>query len=137
MRWFHLGLGVLLFVIFCITGKMMRIDFPDKDLISPDLRVLIRSRHIYILFNSLIWLLLGTYYRPNPRQISLAMQRAGSLLLFMSAGLLLYGWWVESYQLAHFSDISRWGIYLSLAGVGFHLVGGILNERPASDQLSR
>lgn len=129
MKWFHLAVGVLLFAAFCVTGKMMRLDFPDKELISPDLRLLMRSRHIYILFNSLIWMALGVYFRANPRVLQRAMQYFGSIMLAISAGFLIYGWYVESYQLAHFSDLSREGIYLSLAGVGFHLIGGIGAER--------
>jgi hypothetical protein len=109
---------------------MMRADFPDKDLISPELRILMRSRHIYILFNSLIWLVLGTYYRPDRRSLNLALQRAGTLLLLISSACLLYGWYTESYVFAHYTDISRWGIYLSLAGVGSHVVGGLARSYP-------
>jgi hypothetical protein len=123
MRWVYIGIGLLLFVAFCVTGKMMRLDFPDKSAIPPDLRILMRSRHIYILFNSLIWLMLGAYYREHSNVLQRVLQYFGTILLAASAGLLIYGWWVESYQLAHFSDWSREGIYLSLAGVGFHLLG--------------
>ena len=125
MKWFHLAVGILLFVAFCITGRMMRLDFPDKDLMSPDLRILMRSRHIYILFNSLIWLVLGVYFRPNERVVQRALQYTGSIFLGISAGFLVYGWYVESYLVGQFSDLSREGIYLSLAGVGLHLIGGI------------
>jgi hypothetical protein len=125
MKWFHLAIGVVLFVAFCVTGRMMRVDFPDKDLMPQDLRILVRSRHIYILFNSLIWLILGVYFRPNPRVVQKALQYAGSMFLFIAAGFLVYGWYTESYQLQHFSDISREGVYLSLAAVGFHLIGGL------------
>jgi hypothetical protein len=129
MKWFHLGIGVVLFVVFCITGRMMRLDFPDKDLISPDLRLLMRSRHIYILFNSLIWLLLGAYFRPNARVVQRALQYTGSIFLLIAAGFLVYGWYIETYQLAHFSDLSREGIYLSVTGAGFHVIGGLGSDR--------
>jgi hypothetical protein len=125
MKWFHLTIGLLLFTAFCITGRMMRLDFPDKDLIPPDLRLLMRSRHIYILFNSLIWLSVGVYLHISPQIWRRALQYSGSLLLLLSAGFLLWGWYVESYQLQHFSNVSREGIYLSLAGVGLHLISGI------------
>ena len=125
MKWFHLVVGLLLFVAFCVTGRMMRLDFPDKDVISPELRILMRSRHIYILFNSLIWMTLGVYLQVRPQILRRALQYVGSIFLLISAGFLLWGWYVESYQLQHFSDVSREGIYLSLAGVGFHLIGAI------------
>ena len=128
MKWFHLAVGIVLFVAFCVTGRMMRLDFPDKDAIPADLRLLMRSRHIYILFNSLIWLVLGIYLRLSPRIWQRVFQVIGSLLLFLSAAYLIWGWYLESYELTHFSDVSRMGIYLSLAGVGFHLIDGIGRE---------
>ncbi|MBV9242392.1 MAG: hypothetical protein JO314_10325 [Acidobacteria bacterium] len=125
MKWFHLAIGLLLFVAFCVTGRMMRVDFPDKEIIPQDLRLLMRSRHIYILFNSLIWLMLGVYFRLSTRKWQIALQGMGSLLLLLAAAHLVWGWYLETYEIAHFSDVSRWGIYLSLGGVGFHLIGGL------------
>ena len=104
---------------------MMRLDFPDKDLMPQDLRILVRSRHIYILFNSLIWLVLGVYFRFSSRMWQRLIQMIGSVTLLLAAAHLLWGWYLESYEIGHFTDVSRWGIYLSLAGVGFHLIGGI------------
>src|SRR5258708_21131167 len=68
----HLIIGLSLFVIFLITGKYMRVDFPDKEIIPQDLRLLMRSRHIYILFSALIHLALGVYLQIRP----LAWQKA-------------------------------------------------------------
>jgi hypothetical protein len=121
----HLIFGIALFIAFAVTGKFMRVDFPDKDLIPQDLRLLMRSRHIYILFSSLIHLMLGVYIQMESDKRLRSLQYAGSFILAVSSGLLLWGWWVETYQLQHFSDISRQGIYASLAGVGLHLIAGL------------
>ncbi len=125
MKRAHLVFGVLLFVAFAITGKLMRVDFPDKDAIPQDLRLLMRSRHIYILFSSFIHLMLGVYLGVESGARIRSLQHAGSFILFVSSGLLVWAWWVETYQLQHFSDISRQGIYASLAGVGLHLIAGL------------
>ena len=130
MKWFHLIFGLALFAVFAITGKYMRVDFPDKDIIPQDLRLLMRSRHIYILFNSLIHLGLGVYIALRPRLLQKLLQLSGSAVLTISSIVLIWAWYVETYQLAHFSDLSRWGIYTSLAGVGLHLVGGLSVARP-------
>lgn len=61
MSRFHLVFGILVFIAFAMTGGYMRADFPDKDIIPQELRLLMRSRHIYILFSSLIHLSLGVY----------------------------------------------------------------------------
>lgn len=125
MSWAHLIFGLLLFIAFAVTGKFMRVDFPDKEAIPQDLRLLMRSRHIYILFSSLIHLVLGAYLRMNNDLRIKLLQGFGSLLLFVSSTLLLWSWWAETYQYQHFSEISRQGIYTSLAGVGLHLIAGL------------
>lgn len=125
MRLFHLIFGLLLFVAFTVTGRLMRIDFPDKGEIDQMLRILMRSRHIYILFNSLLHIALGIYLTIRPAVWQKSLQYLGSASLTVSSFLLLWGWWAETYQYQHFSDISRWGIYTSLAGVIAHLIGGL------------
>lgn len=129
MKWFHLIFGLIIFAVFAVTGKYMRVDFPDKDIIPQDLRLLMRSRHIYILFSALIHLALGVYLVLRPRLWQKLLQAGGSTVLTISSVVLIWAWYVETYQLEHFSDISRWGIYTSLAGIGLHLIGGIGQNR--------
>jgi hypothetical protein len=123
-RYFHLVLGLLLFVVFAVTGRYMRVDFPDKDVIDQSLRLLMRSRHIYILFNALIHLALGVYMTLRPPLWQKVLQFLGSAALVSASVLLVWAWRVETYELQHFSDLSRDGIYLSLTGIGLHLIGG-------------
>jgi hypothetical protein len=128
MRWTHLVFGIIMFVVFVTTGKFMRIDFPDKDAIPLDLRLLMRSRHIYILFSALIHLSLGVYTQMRPETWRRILQYTGSLILIISSVLLVWAFITETYSLQHFSSISRYGIYASLAGVGLHLIGGISGQ---------
>ena len=122
MRWAHLIFGLILFVVFTQTGSFMRADFPDKDAIPQELRLLMRSRHIYILFSALIHIVLGTYYQPGAQTAAKVLQYSGSLLLTAASVLLVWAFVTETYSLQQFSDISRNGIYLSLAGVVLHLL---------------
>lgn len=103
----------------------MRVDFPDKDVISQELRVLMRSRHIYILLNALIHITLGIYLQIRPRLWQRLTQYGGSIALTASGVFLVLAWRTETYELQQFSDLSREGIYLSLAGVVLHLIGGL------------
>jgi hypothetical protein len=121
MSWIHLIFGLVMFVAFVTTGKFMRLDFPDKDAIPPELRLLMRSRHIYILFSALIHLVLGAYLRMSSDNRVKLLQYSGSALLIGSSVLLVWAFITETYSLQHFSNISREGIYFSLAGVGLHL----------------
>ena len=107
----------------------MRVDFPDKDMIPQELRLLMRSRHIYILFSALIHLALGIYLQIRPQLWRRVLQYGGSAVLIASSVVLVWAWYVETYQLQHFSDLSREGIYLSLTGVGLHVIGGLGQNR--------
>ena len=100
----------------------MRMDFPDKDLIPQEFRILMCSRHIYILFSSLIHILLGLYLQPQLEILRKRLQLLGSFLLILGSVLLVWAFVYETYALRHFSDISRYGIYLSLAGTISHLL---------------
>ena len=129
MKWVHLVFGLLLFFVFTTTGSYMRADFPDKEAIPQELRLLMRSRHIYILFSALIHLALGVYLQIRPEVGRKILQYVGSAVLFVSSLLLVWAFITETYSLQQFSDISRFGIYTSLAGVGLHLFGGIHRQR--------
>lgn len=110
----------------------MRADFPDKDAIPQEMRLLMRSRHIYILFSALIHLALGVYLQIRPQIWRKLLQFGGSGAIAISSAVLLWAWYAETNTFRHFSDISRFGIYLSLTGIGLHLIGGVgrNSERP-------
>ena len=117
----HLIFGLLVFVVFLITGKFMRVDFPDKEIIPQDFRLLMRSRHIYILLSGLIHILLGVYLELAPQSWRKILQVFGSAFLTLGSLLLIYAFFYETYSLNHFSDLSRYGLYATLAGTAFHL----------------
>jgi len=134
MAWFHLIFGFLLFVTFTITGRFMRIDFPEKEEMDQFLRVLMRSRHIYILLSALIHMALGVYAQIRPRAWRKILQFAGSVVLTTSSLLLVWAFVVESYEIHGFSAFSRYGLYAALAGVGLHVIGGLDLARLADDR---
>lgn len=74
----HLLFGIIVFVVFLITGRLMRADFPDKDVIPQDFRLLMRSRHIYILLSAFVHILLGLYLRLDQKQWRKRLQILGS-----------------------------------------------------------
>lgn len=123
MSYLHLFFGIIVFIIFLVTGKFMRVDFPDKELIPQDFRLLMRSRHIYILFSSFLHILLGVYWQMERQLRRKILQFFGSTLLIAGSGLLVWAFVYETYRTQHFSEASRWGIYLSLGGTMLHLIG--------------
>ncbi len=121
---FHLIFGILVFVVFLVTGKFMRVDFPDKEIIPQDLRLLMRSRHIYILLSSLIHIVLGIYLQIHAQIWRKVLQISGSALLILGSVLFVWAFVHETYATGHFSDISRFALYVTLAGTVLHLIGG-------------
>jgi drug/metabolite transporter (DMT)-like permease len=114
----------MLFVVFLTTGKFMRWDFPDKDIIPQDFRLLMRSRHIYILLSSLIHIILGVYLQIQTEIWQKILQIFGSVLLISGSVLFVWAFIYETYTARHFSDLSRFALYATLAGVLVHLLGG-------------
>jgi glucan phosphoethanolaminetransferase (alkaline phosphatase superfamily) len=102
----------------------MRWDFPDKDAIPQDFRILMRSRHIYILLSSLIHLALGVYLQIHGETWRKILQVFGSALLIAGSVLFVSAFVYETYTTQHFSDLSRFALYATLAGTIFHLFGG-------------
>ena len=124
LRYFHIVFGILLFVVFLITGQYMAADFPDKEAIPQDLRLLMRSRHIYILFSALIHVVLGVYLTMQKAAWRKAFQGTGSVILTLSSLLFIWAFVAETYTHQRFTDISRYSIYASLGGMILHLIGG-------------
>jgi magnesium-transporting ATPase (P-type) len=124
MNYAHLIFGIILFVVFLVTGKFMRWDFPDKEIIPQDLRLLMRSRHIYILLSSLIHIALGVYLQIHAMIWRKVLQIFGSLLLILGSVLFVWAFIYETYTTQHFSELSRFALYTTLAGVVVHLLGG-------------
>ncbi len=122
---FHLIFGILLFAAFLVTGQFMRRDFPDKSVIDQEFRILMRSRHIYILLASLSHVLLGVYFQTSAAALKRLVQYAGSVLLTAGGVLLLYAFVFETYSNHGYSQFSRNGLYIVLAGTIFHLIGGL------------
>lgn len=124
MSYAHLIFGIIVFVVFLVTGKFMRVDFPDKEIIPQDLRILMRSRHIYILLSAFAHILLGLYLQIRPHILQKSLQMLGSFLLFAGTIILICAFFYETYTTQHFSEASRFGLYTTLGGTILHLFGG-------------
>ena len=129
MSYLHLIFGIILFVVFLTTGKFMRWDFPDKEIIPPDLRILMRSRHIYILLSSLIHIILGVYLRMHAEVWRRILQIFASVLLIAGSVLFVWAFIYETYTTQHYSDLSRFALYVTLWGTIVHLLGGYKLEK--------
>ena len=124
MRRLHLLIGVLTLLAFLITGQFMRHHQPPTPQLDDALRLLLRSRHIYILASALVNLMLGLYLETKPGWRG-ATQTIGSCFTMLSPLFLILAFALEP---AHGFQPEMWrssaGLYLLFLGSMLHLISG-------------
>jgi hypothetical protein len=131
MKRFHLVFGVVVVIVFLITGQYM--EFQHVSEMDDGPRVLYRSRHIYLLLAGLVNLGLGLYVSYHPRGWRRTMQMIGSALIILAPPLLLAGFITEPDRGAARTMIAAFGIFAVALGMLFHLISS-LREKEAAHQ---
>ena len=125
MRRFHFILGWCTLAMFLLTGQLMRHHSPPLITMSDSVRLLYRSRHLYILAAGLLHLTLGLYWQPFEGWRRRA-QSGGSLLLAAAVPLLVAAFFTEpGQQLSRGTPWSHFGLYSLFGGTMLHALGGI------------
>jgi uncharacterized protein YjeT (DUF2065 family) len=129
MRRGHLIIGLFGVIAFLITGQIMKHHSPTMHLLTPEVRMMYVSRHIYLLGAALVNLVLGLYLKLHPPGWRRALQQMGSVIISLSAGSLLMAFLAEpALGLAGRSWRSYFGLIALFAGVMFHLVASLGSE---------
>ena len=125
MRRSHLWLGVVSVVVFVITGQFMRLHEPPMTALSDGVRLMFRSRHIYILASGLVNLMLGLYMQRHVAGWRAIVQTVGSGLVTASPVLLVAAFAVEPANgLQAEMPWSAGGLFALFGGCMLHLVCG-------------
>ncbi len=132
MKRFHLIFGLLLVIIFLLTGQYMDRVHQHLHFMPDGPRMLYRTRHIYILLSGLIHLGIGTYFRYRLATWSRTLQLLGSLLITTASLLFVYAFFYEPRLAGLQTPLSSKGMYVIVAGVLLHLIIGV-NVRAESD----
>ena len=132
MRRLHLAIGVAGLVAFVVTGQYMAIVLRGLAAMPDGPRLLYRSAHLYLMWSSLVNLVVGFYFvAAVERGVRLA-QMAASACLLVGPLLVVVGFFVESPA----NDFSRFytsvANYLALGGVLVHVATSRVSSR-ASD----
>jgi hypothetical protein len=130
VRTAHRIIGLAFIAVFLATGLYMRFSLPDAARGDFGVRMMFRSRHIYILFSALLNLMASAHYREGSTLRRRRVHVAGSVMLLAAPPLLTIAFTVEptSHGRSHL---------LTLLGVAFALTGTILHvvasrEKPAA-----
>jgi hypothetical protein len=129
MKRFHLVFGLSTFIVFLLTGQYM--DKIHNHLVGVEdgVRLLFRTRHIFILMASLIHIVLGLYYETRMGQWQRRIQTMGSLLLAIGTLLLVMAFMHEPRNRNMEAPYTHWGMYVILAGVIFHGLSGLKQKK--------
>jgi len=83
-------------------------------------RMLYRSRHIYLLLSGLLNLILGIYLVPQPHGWRRTIQIVGTILIVLSPGLLLAGFFSEPQRGPDQTRVAAFGIFSIALGTVLH-----------------
>ena len=122
MRRFHLILGLVVVIVFLLTGQYL--EYVHNRLLPDGMRMLYRSRHIYFLLAGLLNLSLGFYLTPRPGGWRRTLQMVGSMLIVLSPVFLLTGFFLEPGWGPEKTSIAPLGIFAIAIGTLLHLLSG-------------
>lgn len=120
LRTVHLLVGVLGLIAFFLSGQYMHHFLGHLKSMPDGPRLLYRSAHIYLLWASLLNLLLGSYLTPATQGPARHFQAAASAFLVAAPALIGFSFFAESNTQDLFRPFARYGIYLAVAGCIVH-----------------
>ncbi|MES1196318.1 MAG: hypothetical protein ABUL58_05175 [Steroidobacter sp.] len=116
----HRWLGLAAVLVFFSTGIVMRLHHLDQLSDDSGLRMLFRSRHIYMLFSGLLNIAVGLRYLIPATGRGSRIGVAGSVLLMLSPCLCAAAFYTEPLTSQHWGSFSRFGVYMAAAGMLFY-----------------
>jgi magnesium-transporting ATPase (P-type) len=118
----YLIIGLITIIIFLITGRYLRIVYPDKDAMDMAYRIMLRSRHLAILFSGVGLTFLGVYFTLAKNKWILLAQQIATLFLILANILIIYCFFYEAdVFFVPATPIFHLVAYLILAGLVLHL----------------
>jgi peptidoglycan/LPS O-acetylase OafA/YrhL len=131
MKRLHLIVGALGVIAFVATGVYMRVWHGGMENDQQQLRLLLRSRHIYILLASLLNLALAMHHRPRETAWRWRIARVGSLMIAAAPALLLAAFVRDATMPEAPGCLVLPAIITVVAGTFCCLIGGdLLDSRP-------
>lgn len=125
-RW-HAWVGWIALITFLATGHYMRyVRVPPVEELDPGLRMLIRSRHIYLLFSALLNLAAaGRDVSRAPRWLV----APGGFLLLISPVIFTTAFVMEGEVFHSPTGLSQLGVQAAFAGALCYVVAGWVEAR--------
>jgi hypothetical protein len=122
MRRFHLIFGVIVAIVFLLTGQYMDRFHQHLQYMPDGPRMLYRTRHIFILLSGLVHLSLGSYFRFRSGGVRRAIQIVGSVLISIASVLFTIGFFYEPKMTGLYAPYSKRGVIMIAVGTLLHVL---------------
>jgi hypothetical protein len=121
MKPLHLIFGMFLLVAFLLTGQYMDRYYNHMVGVPDGVRLLYRTRHIFILLAGLLNLGIGIYFSYGRQWWRKVLQWLGSGLIVIASLLFIAAFFYEPKLENLYTPLSHWGAYAIVAGIFCHL----------------
>jgi len=128
MKRFHLIFGLVVLVVFLLTGQYMHWFHEHLRHMPDGPRLLYRTRHIFILLSGLLHLGIGSYFSPRAEKWRRSLQYLGSVLITIAPVLLTIGFFYEPHLQGLYAPFSKRAIIMLAVGALLHVVSGVEEE---------
>ena len=125
MKKLHLIFGLIVVIVFLLTGQYMDKHFNHMVGVADAPRLLYRTRHIFILLSGLLNLGIGAYFIDRQETWQRAIQVLGSILIFTASLLFVIGFFYEPNLANLRTPLSHYGAYAIAAGAVLHVISGM------------
>lgn len=125
LRTLHFFIGVVGFAAFVLTGQYMHWVHAGLEGMTDGPRMFMRSAHIFLLWSSLLNIVLGCYLTPIASGFARRVRLASSLLILVGPFLLGVSFFLETYTPALTRPVGNLAIFSTTAGVAGH-VGALI-----------
>lgn len=128
MKKVHLIFGLVVVIIFLLTGQYMDKYFHHLVGMPDAPRLLYRTRHIFILLSGLLNLGIGAYFTYRTETWQRVTQLLGSLFVFTASLLFVIGFFYEPNRGDLRTPLSHYGAYAIAAGAVLHVISGVKSK---------
>jgi len=124
MKRFHLIFGLVVVVVFLLTGQYMDRYHQHLMYMADGPRMLYRTRHIFILMSGLLHLGIGTYFTTRTSTVRRSLQIVGSSFITVASVLFTIAFFYEPHLEDLRAPLSLVGMILIAVGTLLHLFSG-------------
>jgi hypothetical protein len=133
----HLFIGIVGIIVFVLTGQYMHWAHDHLRGMADGPRLLYRTSHIYLLWSSLLNLVVGVSDLSTEERLVRVSQFGASTLVLAGPALFLFSFFKESNTGMLSRPVTRVGIYAALAGVLLHTFARLVaTSRHTEDEIT-